>query len=263
MKKKTLFIIDNSKRMKNKDKFLIITFCIVVFLYYVLYGYHEKFANLLGTGSVDLDPPNNRYYCNNQNGWHAGYDPNLSLKFKIYDDNSLIPIPNNTPNSCYIKDNASNKLYSFTNGNFRFGDNGKNGASILMDVPTTQAATTTTQPATTTTRAATTTTQAATTTTQPSTTTTRAATTTTQAAATTTTIPFTTTPYNTQYLTNIKKELDTGYSMLNTNRFTIMDNQLRLDNLNTRVNKLLNNINRISKASNQNNNIQSNDITWY
>jgi hypothetical protein len=76
-----------------------------------------------------------------------------------------------------------------------------------------------------------------------------------------TTKPFTTIPYNTQYLRNIQDQLDNGYSMLNNNRFTIMDNQLRLDNLNSRINKLLNNIQKINNMSNIQ--IQPNNLTFY
>ena len=77
-----------------------------------------------------------------------------------------------------------------------------------------------------------------------------------------TTTPFTTTPYNTKYLTNVKNQLDNGYTMLNNNRFTIMDNQLRLDTLNQRINKLLNNINNLNNVSNQEN-LKKNEITFY
>lgn len=60
------------------------------------------------------------------------------------------------------------------------------------------------------------------------------------------TTTFITTPYNTQYLTNIKNQINNGYSMLNNNRFAIMDNQIRIDSLTLRANKLLNNINKLS-----------------
>jgi len=78
-----------------------------------------------------------------------------------------------------------------------------------------------------------------------------------------TTTPFTTIPYNTQYLKNIQNQFDSGYSMLNNNRFTIMDNQLRLDSLNSRINKLLNNIKKINNASNNKNKQQQNNLTFY
>ena len=83
--------------------------------------------------------------------------------------------------------------------------------------------------------------------------------TTTQAPTTT---PFTTIPYNTQYLRTIQNQIDNGYSMLNNNRFTIMDNQLKLDSLNSRVNKLLSNINKINNISNQDK-TQPNNLTFY
>ena len=41
-----------------------------------------------------------------------------------------------------------------------------------------------------------------------------------------------------------------------------MDNQLKLDSLNSRVNKLFNNINKLNNFSNQNKS-QTNDITFY
>ena len=70
----------------------------------------------------------------------------------------------------------------------------------------------------------------------------------TQAPSTTqtpTTTPFNTIPYNTQYLGTIQRAINNGYTMLNDNRLTIMHNQLRLDNINSRVKKLMNNINKI------------------
>ena len=50
--------------------------------------------------------------------------------------------------------------------------------------------------------------------------------------------------------------------MLNNNRFTIMDNQLKLDSLNSRVNKLLDNINKINNISNLDKS-QNNNLTFY
>jgi hypothetical protein len=80
--------------------------------------------------------------------------------------------------------------------------------------------------------------------------------------ASTATTPFTTKPYNTQYLSNIQNQINNGYPMLNNNRFTIIDNQLILDGLNSRVNKLLNNINKLNNFSNKDI-TQSNDLTFY
>jgi hypothetical protein len=73
---------------------------------------------------------------------------------------------------------------------------------------------------------------------------------------------FATTPNNTQYLNNIQNQLDNGYTMLNNNRFTIIDNQLRLDNLNARINKLLDNINNLNNESDYKN-LKKDDITFY
>ncbi len=125
--------------------------------------------------------------------------------------------------------------------------------------PTATSATTTTMAPTTATptgTSATTTTMAPTTATPTAT----SAPTTTMAPTTT---PFITTPYNTQYLSSIQNQIDNGYSMLNNNRFTIMDNQLRLDNLNSRINKLLNNIQKINNISNNQNTPQPSDLSFY
>ena len=91
--------------------------------------------------------------------------------------------------------------------------------------------------------------------------------TTTQAPTTTQPTPtsnlFNLTPYNTQYLSNIKNQLNDGYSMMNNNRYSLMDNQNKLDTLNTRVNKLLDNINKLVNISNKNNPAVNPGLTWY
>jgi hypothetical protein len=50
--------------------------------------------------------------------------------------------------------------------------------------------------------------------------------------------------------------------MLNNSRFTIMDNQIRLDGFISRVNKLLNNINKINNIFNLDKS-QNNNLTFY
>jgi len=160
-----------------------------------LYNYNEGFANIIGTGAIDIGYGSNHlFYCNYNNGWNAGPDPKNNLRFSLKDDNSLEPIEDLTPGSCYLLDGnktTNKKTYSYANGTFRIGNSIMSGiyflSKFVMDPITTLPATTT-QAATTTTQPFTTTTQAATTTTQPFTTTTQAATTTTQ--------PFTTTFYN-------------------------------------------------------------------
>ena len=75
-------------------------------------------------------------------------------------------------------------------------------------------------------------------------------------------IPAPTQAPRTQFSNSIKNQIDNGYSMLNNNRFIIMDNQLRLDSLNSRVNKLLNNINKINNISNLDKS-QNNNLSFY
>ena len=234
--------------MKNKDKILIIiAFCIVIFLCYGLYSKYEKFASKIGTGSVDMVAGSSLYYCNFTNGgWRFTQDKNSSLKFDIYDDNTLIPIPDDSSTSCYQKDKGNNFKYSMPSSDrFNYGNYGKLGSALIRDPPplTTQPLTTpplTTPPLTTPPL-----------TTPPLTT------------PPLTTLATTTTSHNnTQYLKNIQNKIDNGYSMLNNNRFTIMDNQLKLDSLNSRANKLLNNINKLNNFSNQNK-IQTNELTFY
>ena len=59
----------------------------------------------------------------------------------------------------------------------------------------------------------------------------------------TTTSPPPTTLVN--ILPDISSVINSGYNKLNTNRFEALDNQIRLDNLNTRVNKLVENIQKV------------------
>jgi hypothetical protein len=51
-------------------------------------------------------------------------------------------------------------------------------------------------------------------------------------------------------ITPITNSLQNGYTQLNEKRFTTIDNQIRLDNVNTRVNKLLENIQKIYNINN-------------
>ena len=286
--------------MKNKDKILIIiAFCIVIFLCYELYTKNEQFASKTGTGSVNMMPGLNLYYCNFSNGsWKFTQDKNTSLKFDKYDDNTLIPIPDNSPSSCYQKDIGNKFSYSMpAPDTFKYGDYGKKGAAFIKDFlqppapPPAAAAAPPPAPAPAPPPAAVPLPQAA----VPLP----------QAAAPVpaavplppaavplppaavplppaavplppaavplppaavplppAAVPFSTIPYNTQYLKTIQTQIDNGYSMLNNKRFTIMDNQLKLDSLNSRVNKLFNNINKFNNVSNQNKS-QTNNLTFY
>jgi hypothetical protein len=266
--------------MKNKDKILIIiAFCIIIFICYGLYTKYETFASKIGTGSVKMFAGSEIYYCNfSGRQWHS-QNRNNSLKFNVYDDGTLTPIPDNSPTSCYQKDIINNYKYSMpSSDSFSYGSYGKGGAALILDPLQSNTSATTTTSVPTTTRAssitaapiitaAPTTTRASSITAAPIIT---AAPTTTRSssitAAPTTTPSITaapTTPYNTQYLTNIKNQIGSGYSMMNNNRFIIMDNQSRLDNLNSRVNKLLNNINTLNNVSNNQNTQQQNNLNWY
>ena len=246
-----------NKIIKNKDKFLIILIIgIILFLFYLLYTKSEKFTDstLIGSGFIHrrfYNDNGNYCYFNGSSWIGANENP---LKFNYYSNGTLLPIPDENPNSCYQQDIKNNFKYSFNGGSFNYGNYGMGLAEFIRDPTTTLAPTATPAPTTT---LAPTTTPASTTTQAP--TTTRASTTT--LAPTTT--PFITTPYNTQYLNAIKTQIDNGYSMLNNNRFTIMDNQLKLDNLNMRVNTLLNNINKINNISESEIQRQQNNLLFY
>jgi hypothetical protein len=58
----------------------------------------------------------------------------------------------------------------------------------------------------------------------------------------------------------ISSAMDAGYQRLNIKRFDTLDNQIRLDNLNQRVNKLLDNIQQSYKLSHK---AVSNPMTFY
>ena len=57
-------------------------------------------------------------------------------------------------------------------------------------------------------------------------------------------------------------EINDGYSMMNENRFAIMDNQQKLDRLNTRVNTLLSNLNKLQNTT-SNNKSNNSQATFY
>jgi len=69
----------------------------------------------------------------------------------------------------------------------------------------------------------------------------------------TTTSPPPTTLVN--ILPDISSVINSGYNKLNTNRFEALDNQIRLDNLNVRVNKLVENIQKEFNMENNSTNI--------
>ncbi len=62
-------------------------------------------------------------------------------------------------------------------------------------------------------------------------------------------------------LSDISNSLKSDYNKLNTNRFGAIDNQIRIDNLNTRVDKLLGNIQQVFNMDNKSSN--TNQMTFY
>lgn len=72
-----------------------------------------------------------------------------------------------------------------------------------------------------------------------------------------TTIPATTIA---NILPPIKDAINSGYNAFNVNRFATIDNQIRLDKLNTRVNKLLSDIQKSYNLTNKDN---ANQMTFY
>ena len=72
-----------------------------------------------------------------------------------------------------------------------------------------------------------------------------------------TTIPNTTMA---NILPPISNAIGSGYNALNINRFNSIDNQMRLNKLNTRINKLLENI---QKSYNMSNKPNANPVKFY
>jgi hypothetical protein len=167
----------------------------------------------------------------------------------------------------FLGDYLNYGFLRISNNSF-FGSSSGTGIKLVSSnsaiIPGTAVAPSTTATSTTASASATPNTTAASASATPNTTAASASATPNTTAASASATPNTNTPYNTQYLSNIKNQIDGGYSMLNDNRFLIMDNQLRLDSLNARINKLLNNINKISGETNATNNqSQINNLTFY
>lgn len=75
-----------------------------------------------------------------------------------------------------------------------------------------------------------------------------------------TTIPNTTLA---NILPPISNAIGSGYNALNVNRFNALDNQMRLNKLNTRINKLLENIQKTYNMNNMNNKLNVNPVKFY
>lgn len=75
-----------------------------------------------------------------------------------------------------------------------------------------------------------------------------------------TTIPNTTMA---NILPPISNAIGSGYNALNVNRFNAIDNQMRLNKLNTRINKLLENIQKTYNMNNMNNKLNANPVKFY
>ena len=67
------------------------------------------------------------------------------------------------------------------------------------------------------------------------------------------------TPSATSFQTPIINELKSSYNKMNKNRFKTIDNQIRLDNISKRINKLFDNMQITYNMTNQ----KTNSITFY